>query len=109
MGGLMSRYYLLSIIATLAFVGTPSVDLDGAQTAWVHINRRGPTNASFVDLNTATHAELTGLPGITETEANEIIRGRPYQTKDELVTRKILTADTFAKIESRVTLIPPPR
>ena len=82
----MNRHQLLTITAVLlSFASTLSVGLDGAQTGWAHVNRRGPTNVSFVNLNTAAIDELRALSGITEAEAEKIVEGRPYKAKDELL------------------------
>ena len=65
--------------------------------------------APRVDLNAATQEELTKLPGITEELAGKIIAARPFKTRSELVSRHILTAGEFRKLESRVMVKPAPK
>jgi DNA uptake protein ComE-like DNA-binding protein len=56
-----------------------------------------------LNLNTATEAELVTLPGITRTDAQSIVRGRPYRDKKELVARGILSEADYSKIRDYVS------
>jgi DNA uptake protein ComE-like DNA-binding protein len=55
-----------------------------------------------VDLNKATKAELMKLPTIDSALADKIIAGRPYLTKSNLVTNKIIPMTTYQVIRTRV-------
>jgi DNA uptake protein ComE-like DNA-binding protein len=58
--------------------------------------------AGLVDLNTATAAELKGLPGITDSDSAKIIRGRPYAEKSQLISRHVVSEATYDKIKDHV-------
>jgi competence protein ComEA len=55
-----------------------------------------------VDLNSASKEDLMKLPGIGDATADKIVAGRPYKTKGELVTKKIVTKGVYSKIRNLV-------
>lgn len=59
---------------------------------------------NFVNVNTASETELDFLPGVGPATAAKIISGRPYQTLEELVTKKAVGQSLFLKIKDRLTL-----
>lgn len=56
-----------------------------------------------ININQASLSELDSLWGIGEKRGQDIISGRPYQTVEELLTRKIITESIFQKIQNEIT------
>ena len=59
--------------------------------------------APLIDLNSASRVKIATLPGISLKKAAVIVAGRPYSSSRELVSRHIVTASQYRKIEPKVT------
>ena len=96
---------LLSVVLPLGAQTTKSKSTPKAQAAASTAKGAAPAAANgntLLDLNAASKAELTALPGIGAAYAEKIIAGRPYTRKDQLVTRKIIPQATYDKIKDNV-------
>ena len=62
-----------------------------------------PTSPSQkIDINSATKDELGALPGIGSTYSQKIIDGRSYNSKRDLLTRKIVPQKTYDGIQDKI-------
>jgi competence protein ComEA len=60
------------------------------------------SKSQLVDVNSATKEQLDALPGIGAAYSQKIIDGRPYNTKRDLLTRKIIPQNTYDGIQDKI-------
>jgi DNA uptake protein ComE-like DNA-binding protein len=68
------------------------------------LDDKTPDGTARVDLNSASGADLTALPGISVRKAREIIDHRPYTSSHDLVKDGLLTEAQFGEIAPKVTV-----
>lgn len=92
---------VLAIAFALGTTGT-AVAQSNPRPSAAKSSKTSAANAEKLDINSATKGQLDALPGIGEAYADKIIAGRPYRTKRDLVTRKIIPQSTYEKIKDRI-------
>lgn len=115
----MKRPLTLAVLATLALLGVSAANAQAASPSATPKAASQPTvkpvaqtakpapaaahkKMELLDLNTATREQLVALPGIGETYADAIIKARPFKSKDELVSKKVVPAATYKKVRMHV-------
>lgn len=99
----INRAARLSDGAKLYFPKTGDTSLSQSSSG---LNSPGNTGDEFflVNINSASQTQLEALPGIGPSTAQKIINNRPYQTLEELVSKKALGQSLFSKLKDQLTL-----
>lgn len=76
---------------------------DGAK---LYIPKTGQTTAvsGNISINASSQSELESLSGVGPATAKKIMGGRPYQTLEELVSKKAIGQALFDKIKDQLSL-----
>ncbi len=103
----IALFAAILLIAAPAFAETTSAMKPATPAAPVQTGKMPDkmTDMHRVNINSATLAQLTAVPGLTRTEAEAIIKGRPFKTVTDLASAKILPADAFARSKDYLTVV----
>ena len=55
-----------------------------------------------MDVNSASEKDLATLPKIGEARAKAIVKGRPYNGKDDLINKKVIPQDAYDAIKDMI-------
>ena len=64
----------------------------------------GVTASGLININSASESELDTLTGVGPVTIGKIIDNRPYNTLEELVSKKAVSKSVFEKIKDSISL-----
>src|SRR5207253_9809807 len=64
--------------------------------------KKAPAKKELLDINTVSTDDLKSLEGIDDATAKKIVENRRYKRKDQLVSKKIISRETYDKITDRI-------
>jgi competence protein ComEA len=71
-------------------------------SAAASVGKKAPGRIAPVDVNSASKAELMQLPGLSAVDAQAVIAGRPYRSKAQLVTRKVISESQYRALSALI-------
>lgn len=103
----------LLVLPAVTLAATPAAAPASAAAASAAVGHGGPLRPKkppppvykLVDINSASRKDLKTLPGIGDAEADRIVACRPFLTKADLVTKKVLPAGPFLALKDRVVAV----
>jgi hypothetical protein len=69
---------------------------------WAAARQPSPGATNPVDINAASIGDLRTRLKITEADARQIVRGRPYHSRDEVLRKKVISKATYEKIRKQI-------
>src|SRR5271167_3996516 len=101
---LVSRGLLFLALASSVLLaqGTTSKPPQTGKTAPTGASSSTTPDSQKIDINSATKDQLDALPGIGAAYSQKIIDGRPYNSKRDLLTRKIVPQTTYDGIQDKI-------
>lgn len=80
------------------------VEADAAQYTGVQALGAASKSNGLININTASTTQLDTLPGVGPVTAGKIIAARPFNSINELLSKKAVNSSTFEKIKDKVTV-----
>jgi competence protein ComEA len=109
---------LFAVVPVLLFSGmlcaqqdqqsSPPLGTQGSYPDATHKMSKGekkdsaPAKGQPVDLNSASKKDLAALPGVGPDYAQTIIDARPFNSKEDLLKKKVVPQATYDQIQDRV-------
>ncbi len=93
---------LLALAMSLTFSGAAHAADAAKKAAAPAASASASAKTELLDINSASKKELSGLPKIGDVRSDAIIKGRPYNGKDDLLNKKIIPEDVYNGIKDMI-------
>ena len=80
----------------------PKTDAPKAAPAAKAEAPKAGTKKEPMDINSASVKDLATLPKIGDVRSKAIVKGRPYNGKDDLINKKIIPQDAYDEIKDMI-------
>jgi competence protein ComEA len=99
---LFTTAFAIVLTITLSAQSSTGSTNSKAQTTSTAKAKTATPATDKLDINTATKDQLQSLAGIGDAYSQKIINNRPYKTKHDLVTKKVIPQATYDKIKDQI-------
>jgi competence protein ComEA len=93
---------ILAMVLGMGIAGTVRAQSSTDSSMGAKASKAAAAVGEKLDINSATKDQLDALPGVGSAYAEKIIAGRPYRTKRDLVTKKIIPQSLYEKIKDQI-------
>ena len=100
--GLLFLALASSVLLAQSTASKPSQTGTSTPAASPSTSSTKTADSQKLDINSATKAQLDALPGIGAAYSQKIIDGRPYNSKRDLLNRKIVPQNTYDGIQDKI-------
>jgi competence protein ComEA len=95
-------HLILVVLTAITLAAAPQATKKADAKASTGAAAKAVPDADLMDINSATADQLESLPGIGKAYSAKIIANRPYKGKNELVSKKVIPAATYAKVKDKI-------
>ena len=99
---LCTTVFTIMLMASAALPSAASSAKPQASSTAAAKSKAATPATEKIDINSASKEQLQTLPGIGEAYSQKIIDNRPYRTKRDLVTKKVIPQATYEKIKEQI-------